>query len=120
MPIENNKRICLYSKEEFQPTRNNQIFATKANRVAYHNDLNNEFRRKLSDINKELTQNYKILINVLDNKESVIVHEEFLKGTGFSFKNFTHLKEDSEGYAYGIYECYYLKIDKENYKIIKT
>lgn len=120
MAIEKIKKICPYSKEEFIPTRNNQIFANKENRVAYHNQINNNFRRQLSDVNKELIHNYKVLIEVLDTKASVTVHEEFLKGKNFSFKVFTHIKEYVEGFTYGIYDCHYFKIDKENYKIIKS
>lgn len=113
------KRICPYSLTEFIPKRNNQIFAKKEYRVAYHNEIHNSFRRKLSGVNKELISSYKVLLEILDNKQSAMVHYQFLKGKNFSFKVFTGFVKTEKGTAYQLYDTSIIRIDENNYLITK-
>ena len=119
MAINNEIRTCSYSGESFIPTRQNQIFASKENRILYHNQINNQLRKRLSIINKQLLLNFRILIDILDGDYERKVHKEFLLGKGFSFSIFTHLSisKVSKNYCYSVYEVSYERIDDDNYKI---
>lgn len=121
MAINNEIRTCCYSGEPFTPTRHNQIFASKENRILFHNQVNNRLRKRLSFINKQLLLNFRILIDVLDGENETIVHKQFLLGKGFSFSVFTHLSVSkySNNYCYSVYEVSYERIDDDNYKIKK-
>lgn len=119
MATNNEIRTCYYSGESFLPTRQNQIFATKENRILFHNEINNQLRKRLSIINKQLLLNFRILIEVLDGENETTVHKQFLLGKGFSFSVFTHLSlsKYSNNYCYSVYEVSYERIDDDNYKI---
>jgi hypothetical protein len=121
MAINNEIRICQFSGESFIPKRQNQIFATKENRVLFHNQINNQLRKRLSKINKQLLLNLRILLEVLDDESERVIHKQYLLGKGFSFKVFTHftLSKLSNNYCYCIYEATYERIDDDNYKITK-
>lgn len=114
-------RTCPLSNDEFQPTRNNQIFSSKENRIIFHNQQNNQLRKRLSYINKQLLLNFRILNDVLDGEKETITHKQFLLGKGFSFSVFTHLSMSkfSNNYCYSVYEVKYERIDDDNYKITK-
>ena len=114
-------RKCLHSGQEFYPKRNNQIFASKKNRINYHNCLNNKLRHELKSTNNQLLFNFKICKNLLYKNKSVTVHREFLKGKGFDFKFFTNLTENKAktGYTYALYDTSFEKIDENNYLISK-
>ena len=116
------KRLCLFSGEEFLPIRSNQLFASKGNRVKYHNDKSNKLRNHLKITNNQILLNYKICIEVLDNSKSKIVHKEFLKGKGFNFSYFTNLEKSQSienSVSYGLYDLCYEKYDNNNYLISK-
>lgn len=119
MATNNEIRTCYYSGESFIPTRQNQIFASKENRILFHNQINNQLRKRLSIINKQLLLNFRILIEVLDGENEATVHKQFLLGKGFSFSVFTHLtlSKYSNNYCYSVYEVSYQRIDDDNYKI---
>lgn len=114
-------RKCLYSGEEFIPKRNNQVFANRKNRSNYHNENNNKLRNELKSINNQLILNYKICIDLLNNKDSINVHREFLKGKGFDFKIFTNLtgNNNKTAFTYAIYDTSIEKINENNYLISK-
>jgi hypothetical protein len=114
-------RTCPLSNDEFQPTRNNQIFSSKENRIIFHNQQNNQLRKRLSYVNKQLLLNFRILIDVLDGEMETVVHKQFLLGKGYSFSVFTHLSKSkfSTNYCYSVYEVKYERIDDDNYKITK-
>jgi hypothetical protein len=119
MATNNEIRTCYYSGESFIPTRQNQIFATKENRILFHNQINNQLRKRLSFINKQLLLNFRILIDILNGENETAVHKQFLLGKGFSFSVFTHLSlsKYSNNYCYSVYEVSYERIDDDNYKI---
>lgn len=114
-------RKCLFSGEEFYPKRNNQVFASKKNRINYHNSINNKLRNELKSTNNQLLFNYKICREILDKNKSVKVHREFLKGKGFDFKFFTNLTENDSksGYTFALYDTSFEKIDDNTYLIFK-
>lgn len=121
MAINNEIRTCCFSGERFIPTRNNQIFSSKENRILFHNQINNKLRKRLSKINKQLLLNLRILFDVLDGENERTVHKQFLLGKGFSFSVFTHftISKSSNNYCYVVYEVSYERIDDDNYKITK-
>ena len=114
-------RKCLFSGEEFYPKRNNQVFASKKNRINYHNSINNKLRNELKSTNNQLILNYKICKELLNKNRSTTVHREFLKGKGFDFKFFTSLTENkaNNGYTYALYDTSFERIDENNYLITK-
>lgn len=115
------KRTCLYSGEEFIPKRNNQVFATKYNRISFHNQINNKLRNELKQTNNQLMVNYKIGIELLSKEKKITIHREFLKGKGFDFRYFTNLCSNNitNGTAYQVYDISFEKIDENNYLISK-
>ncbi len=115
------KRICPYSGEEFIPRRNNQVFASKNNRINYHNNKNNILRNELNPTKKQLLLNHKICINLLEGKESITIHREFLKGKGFNFSYFTNITKSKikNDFAYQIFDISFEKNDENNYLIAK-
>ena len=66
-------RKCLFSGEEFYPKRNNQVFASKQNRTTYHNNISNSLRNELKSTNNQLMKNYKIVKQLLSDKNSIII-----------------------------------------------
>ncbi len=121
MAVYNEIRTCHFSGETFIPKRQNQIFASKQNRILFHNQINNQLRKRLSKINKQLLLNLRILLEVLDGDNERVIHKQFLLGKGFSFNVFTHftLSKSTNNYCYCIYEATYERIDDDNYKITK-
>ena len=114
-------RKCLYSGEEFLPKRNNQVFASKKNRINYHNAINNKLRNELKSINNQLIINYKICKELLGIDKTRLVHKEFLRGKGFDFSFFTNIAENSKktAYVHAVYEFGFEKTDDNNYLIFK-
>ena len=118
-------KIDPYSSEEFIPLRCNQRFARSKNRTAFHNLINNEFRRKMDVINKPLMKNLKILdelflSNKRTNNNSLIFHREFLLGRNYDITKHTHY-DVFEGQKYiACYNYIIIHLDKEKVKIIKT
>ncbi|MEQ3662215.1 MAG: hypothetical protein ABNG96_05940 [Flavobacterium sp.] len=115
------KRTCLYSGEEFIPKRNNQVFASRYNRISFHNQINNKLRNELKLTNNQLMVNYKIGIELLSKEKSITIHREFLKGKGFDFRYFTNLTSNNitNRTAYQVYDISFEKIDENNYLITK-
>ncbi len=114
-------RKCLYSGEEFIPKRNNQVFASKNNRINYHNSLSNKLRNELKLTNNQLLLNYKISKNLLKEDKSIVVHKEYLKGKGFNFSYFTNLTQSKidNTHAYSVFDISFEKKDENNYLISK-
>ena len=109
-----------YSGEEFIPTRSNQIYACSTNRVAHNNLKANKLRKHLAPINKLLHQSYKILSELMKNKNEEVFHKQFLLGKGISFKTHTHVGLFEEQHEYFIYEFCIKSFEPDFIKIIKT
>lgn len=114
------KRTCPQCKKEFLPKKNSQIYDLAECRIAFNNNLNNTLRIKLSSINKQLIKNFKVLDVLLNNKNEAKANKHFLRGAGFSFKNFTHVAQNENGFVYGVYEILFYKINEEEYLIYRT
>lgn len=114
------KRDCKYSGEEFFPKRNSQIFASKENRVAFHNENNNATHRKLNIVNKKLLKNFKIAEHLTGTDQEAVVNRHFLRGLGWSFNHFTHVQQTKNGVSYGIYNYLIRKINTEEYLILRV
>ena len=112
-------KLCPFSNVIFTPNRNNQVFATSKDRIAYHNEKNNIIRNKISEVNKQLLKYYKILDSLLEDYQYVYVHKQYLKKVGFSFKLFTYYSEYKANVIYGIYDIKLMKRHDENYYYIK-
>ncbi len=111
------KRVCKYSKTDFIPKRNNQVFANKQCRIAYHNDLSNAFRNKLSKINRELLTDYKVVDSILGDYGEITVNKHFLRGAGFSSRKFTHVINIGDETVFCLYDISFQKLNNEDYYI---
>jgi len=114
------KRRDLYTNEEFIPKRINQVFATSANRIAYHNKKANELRHFVSYIDKPLHKNLKILNEVMAGEKFKTFHKEFLKGKGFCFNICNHLNNLNGKSYFAIYQYTLISLENEKIKIIKN
>lgn len=119
MSLEKEFKQCPYSKIMFEAKRENQIFATAKDRIAFNNKKNNLLRKKLNVINKQLYQNYKIAEEILENNQDTLINSQFLRGRGFSFKTFTHFVKQDDEYVIGLYDLYLVKKENNNYLIFR-
>lgn len=115
MPKTPEIRLCPYSNKTFKAKRQNQVFASAEDRIAYHNEQNNFLRKKLSFINKQLLKNYKIADALLGDFNDVSVHKQFLRGKGFSFQMFTHVSQKDDDIVFGLYDIAFMKLPDEDY-----
>lgn len=113
-------RVCKQSKQEFYPTRTNQIFKDENCRKKFYNEKFGKLRRKLNVINKALFINYRASSESLGNKASVVVNSNYLKGLGFNFRYITHLETIEGKTYYGLYDISFIKVNENEYKLIKT
>lgn len=111
------KRVCKYSKTEFIPNRNNQIFANKECRVAYHNDAQNQFRTKLRKTNKELIKDYKVVNSILGDYGEITVNKHYLRGAGFSSRKFTNVVNIDGETIFCLYDISFEKLNNDEYFI---
>lgn len=116
------KRICPYSGIEFKPKRSNQIFANSNCRIAYHNNRNNAKRKELAKLFKPIEKQYEILLKLLNGRNQVQVHKEYLRGAGFNFSLFTHVhyNETIKKNCYALHTVHYYKVDQDYYKIVNN
>jgi hypothetical protein len=105
------ERIDPYSGEGFIPKRYNQKFATRKNQVAFNNTKAREIREKKKPIDSVLEINRKVLLKVLNGKESEIKSRDYLLGCGFDF-NFFNRSFEKNGLMYQ--SVYNLALTKEN------
>lgn len=112
-------RVCKQSKQEFYPTRTNNIFKDENCRKKFYNEKFGKLRRKLNVINKALFINYRASIKALDGKSSAIVNSNFLLGLGMDFKYITHLEKIDGNTYYGLYDISFIKVNENEYKLIK-
>jgi hypothetical protein len=110
-------RLCPYSYTLFIAKRQNQVFASAEDRIAFHNDQNNFLRKKLSSINKQLLKSYKVADALLVDNKEVIVHRQFLRGKGFSFQMLTHVEKQEDDIVYGLYDITFKKLNDDEYLI---
>jgi len=112
-------RVCKQSKQEFYPTRTNQIFKDENCRKKFYNEKFGKLRRKLNVINKALFINYRASSDALGSKTSIVVNSNYLKGLGFNFRYITHLETIDGKTYYGLYDISFIKVSDNEYKLIK-
>jgi hypothetical protein len=116
-----NLRKCPFTKEEFLPKRNNQIYKDSAAQIKHNNLVSREMRSKFTPYLNLIMKNYFILeeIFLTKNGEASI---DFLEGRGFDGRYIMYLNQNSNRITtYGIldYEFYvtkdkYIQIKKVN------
>ena len=91
-----NLRICPFTKEEFLPKRNNQIYKDSAAQIKNNNLKRREMRSKFTQYFNLIMKNYFILeqIYLTKNGKASI---DFLEGTGFDGRYIMYLNENSRG-----------------------
>jgi hypothetical protein len=104
-----NLRKCPFTKEEFLPKRNNQIYKDSAAQIKHNNLVSREMRSKFTPYLNLIMKNYFILeeIFLTKNGEASI---DFLEGRGFGGKYIMYLEQNSRGIkTFGIleYEFYF-------------
>jgi hypothetical protein len=105
--------------EEFQPKKNSQRFANAQNRIKYNNMMANEFRREKSVLDKPLSNNLKILNELMSGKNEGVFHDQYLLGKGYDFKAFNCVKEHNGTRGYGIYHYVMLPHENEHRKFVR-
>jgi len=112
-------REDLLTGEKFSPTRNNQKFVSRKNRIKFHNIRANKLRSSISHIERPLHINLKILNELLVDKKHITVHKEFLLGKGYSFGVLTHYEIYQEKQRPAIYNYIIVQKSDDNVLIIK-
>lgn len=108
-----------YTNEEFEPKRSNQKFANSRNRISYHNKIASKIRKEKAFIDKPLNANFKILNEIMQDKEESRFHEEFLRGKGYDPKIYNSTCKAGNDTGYCVYN--YILIFKKPYvKIIRN
>ena len=110
----------LLTGEAFFKLRNNQRFANRKNQIRYNNIIANNKRKEKSSVDRVLDKNRNILKNILGNSKEAVKSKDFLLGAGFYFTTLTHQRTIEQKVYHCIYDYAYIKIDNNNYKIIKN
>ena len=112
------KREDPYTKEQFEPRRTNQRFASSSNRIKYHNQIARQKRMITRDIDYAVNNNWNVLLKQLAGKEKAVRTREFLLGAGFNFNYFQRAYKQDEQVIYRIYNCGFT-VNKDSVVIIK-
>ena len=94
-----------FTNEEFTPSRSNQKFACRKNRVDYHNNIARQKRMITRDVDYAMNSNWNILLRQLGGKQSVQRSKEFMLGAGFNFKYYQCAFRNKLGIVHVIYNC---------------
>lgn len=114
------KKIDPLTSEEFIAKKKSQRFATSENRIKYNNQLATDLRESRAIIDKKLHLNHKILLQELENKNEITLHEKYLEGRGFSFLVFNHLTTHEGIDRKCIYEFIIVILKNNHIKIIRN
>ncbi len=115
-----NLRICPFTKEEFFPKRNNQIYKDSTTQIKNNNLKSREMRSKFTPYFNLIMKNYFILEEIFLTKKGK-ASIDFLDGRGFDGRYIMYLNQKSNGIkTFGIldYDFYftkdnYIHIEKE-------
>lgn len=104
-----NLRICPFTKEEFLPKRNNQIYKDRASQIKHNNLVARKMRSKFNLYFNLIMKNYFILdeIYLTKNGKTSI---DFIEGKGFDGRFIMYFNESSNSIiSFGIldYEFYF-------------
>ncbi len=112
------EKIDPYTGEYFYPLRSNQKFECRENQIAYNNARAKEKRDYLNEIDSCVKRNWKILLELIGSKKSVIKSEEFLSGYGYDFRFLNNIRKVGEKAYFAIYNVGIRQIDLNNYELI--
>jgi len=112
-------RTDPYTGETFTPKRNNQFFALPENQIAFNNRKAAIKRKEKANIDKPLDKNRRILKQLLGTEKAIMKSKEFLLGSGYNFRYFTHQVLVENEKADCIYEYVIKKKENQNYLIWK-
>jgi len=107
-----------YTEEVFFAPRSNQKFANRDNQVAYNNELAKDRRDYLNKIDAIIHRNWEILLGLLGDHITTIKSTEYLKGCGYDFMFFNHLREIEGHFYFASYDVGIREVAHNNYKII--
>lgn len=110
----------LLTGVKFNPSRINQRFQTPANRIQYYNRKAKKIRLMKSQYDKPLHKNYLILTELLEGKNEVVYHKQYLLGKGYHLGVYTHLKEYNGKNCFAIYEFLIVTNNSDDIKFIRT
>lgn len=113
-------RKCPYSGEYFKPRRSNQKYASKYNRIAFHNKHYRQQRLPLERLNQKLYNNYFIISDLIGDSKEIELNNDFLKGKGYDFKYITHIHHHGNKTYFGLYDFWFIKFDDTTTKFIKN
>jgi hypothetical protein len=106
------------TKQQFEPSRSNQRFQYPENRIRFHNLKAQAIRKEKRFIDKPLSQNYKILTDIMNGKKEGAFHRQFLLGKGFDFNVKTHYEFYNEKNWNAIYNYIIVPCTNDIIKII--
>lgn len=118
--METEKRKDPLTGEVFIPKKKTQRFASSENRIKFNNQLATDLRERRAVIDKKINLNHRILLQELDDKDEVILHEMYLEGRGFSFLVFNHIVEHEGVNRNCIYEFIIIILKNNHIKIIRN
>lgn len=107
------------TKQEFSPSRANQLFANRRNQISYNNKKQSEKRKQKASIDAILSKNRDILLEALDGKNEIIIPEQVLISSGLVPKYHTHSMKIENKVCPSIYEIILQKQDNGTIKIIR-
>jgi len=113
-----NIHIDPHTEEVFLAPRSNQKFANRDNQVAYNNELAKERRDYLNKIDAIVHSNWDILLELLGDQIKTIKSKEYLKGCGYDFMFFNHLREIEGHYYFASYDVGIREIAPKKYELI--
>jgi hypothetical protein len=110
-------KIDPYTGLTFEAKRRNQVFATRQNRIDYHNEQAAQLRDEKAPLNKPLHENLKILkITHGREKRSQISQRVYASVAGFSFMHNTHSVEYKGKVVFAIYGyLWYREVDEKGH-----
>ena len=104
------------TKEKFTPQRSNQKFANRNNQIKWNNLKYAEKNKYKVEIDRILTNNRKVLMEMLESRNENLILKENLINNGFKFGYYTHVKTiDGVNWAF-VYEYGLLTDDEMNFK----
>ena len=107
-----------YTEEVFLAPRSNQKFANRDNQVAYNNELAKDRRDYLNKIDAIIHRNWEILLGLLGDHITTIKSTEYLKGCGYDFMFFNHLREIEGHYYFASYDVGIREVAPKKYELI--
>jgi hypothetical protein len=112
------KRVCPYTKKEFEPCRSNQIYIDSKARIRANNLKQKLLKDKLAYINEPLRNNYLIIKSIMGNKKESNFFKLWLEGKGISLTNISGVISYQGVKRFCIYNYIIVPINENEIKII--